>query len=792
MRLLTILLLLFILVAPSPVVAAEAGGDAVAQPAAKPEPQKESASTTPAGHSTHGEVFNEGPRQKAYLMGGTGNVSLKITTRAPDAQKFFDQGLGQLHGFWYFEAERSFRQAAALDPDCAMAYWGMAMANRENEKRGKGFSDEAVKRKGQASPREAAWIQALADYFAPGPDGKPRNRQDRLRQYVKALERIIHEYPEEIEAKAFLAVQIWQNSSQGIPISSHEAVAALLREVHAANPMHPAHHYVIHLWDGEKPERALKSASLCGQSAPGIAHMWHMPGHTFTRLNRFADAAWQQEASARVDHAHMMRDRVLPDQIHNYAHNNDWLVENLSFAGRVRDAIELAKNLIELPRHPRYNRLGGSGSSRLGRHRLFQLLTQYELWDELIALSQTPYLELSDIDDEQVRFHRAVGAARLAKGDLTQAKTHIDALQETLAKLKAEQTKAGEEAEAKARAEKKPDDQVAKAKSEAAGRFNGRIETIESALHDLHGRWALAGGDLAGANDHFGKAKGLEKEFLSRVALLAHDNAKAEQLAREAVDGGKGRVYPLANYVEVLDRCGKPAEATEAFRKLQAFSGTIDMQAPIFERLTALAPKLGLPADWRTPNKPADDVGDRPELDSLGPFRWRPSPAPDWTLADQHGQSLSLSQFRGQPVVVIFYLGFGCLHCVEQLKTFEPMVKEYADAGIRIVAISSDDSAALERAIAARQQSGAAAPAIPLAANPDLSVFKAYRSFDDFENMPLHSTFLIDRQGMVRWQDISYEPFTDAKFLLGESKRLLAIEGAVDGREQAAARTDRF
>lgn len=764
---------LLLLLITSPVCAA----DVSAAPAAPP-----------AGHSSHGEVFNEGPRQKAYLMGTTGNVSMKISTRSPQAQEFFNQGLGQLHGFWYFEAERSFRQAAALDPDCAIAYWGMAMANRENEKRGKAFCDEAVKRKASASPHEAAWIQALADFFAPGADGKPRNEQDRYRQYVKALEKIIHDYPEEIEAKAFLALQIWQNSSHGIPIASHEAAAALLREVHAANPMHPAHHYVIHLWDGEKPERALKSAALCGQSSPGIAHMWHMPGHTFSRLHRYADAAWQQEASARVDHAHMMRDRVLPDQIHNYAHNNDWLVENLAFAGRVRDAIELAKNLIELPRHPRYNSLGGSGSSRMGRRRLFQFLSQYELWDELIALSQTPYLEPTDIEDEQVRHHREVGAAWLAKGDLSQAKAHITALQEMVAKIKDEQTKAANEAEAKARTEKKPDDQVAKAKTDASGRFNGRIETIDSALHDLHGRWALAGGDIAGANDHFAKAKGMDKEFLSRVALQAGDKAKAEQLAREAVDGGKGRVYPLANYVEVLDRCGKAGEAIEAFRKFQALSATIDMQAPIFERLTALAPKLGLPADWRTPYKPADDVGDRPELDTLGPFRWRPSPAADWTLADEQGRSISFSQFRGQPVIVIFYLGFGCLHCVEQLKTFEPMAKEYEAAGIRLVAISSDDAAALARAIEERRKSGASGLAIPLAANADLSVFKAYRSFDDFENMPLHGTFLIDAQGLVRWQDISYEPFTDAKFLLNEAKRLLTIEGAGHAQQQAAAR----
>src|SRR5215469_18192305 len=140
-----------------PLVAAVcAGGPSrpvAAEDAAKP--------VTPAGHSLHGEVFNEGPRQKAYLMGNTGNVTLKITTKSAEAQKFFDQGLGQLHGFWYFEAERSFRQAAAIDPDCAMAYWGMAMANRENNKRGRGFIAEAVKRNASVTPRESAWIEAL-------------------------------------------------------------------------------------------------------------------------------------------------------------------------------------------------------------------------------------------------------------------------------------------------------------------------------------------------------------------------------------------------------------------------------------------------------------------------------------------------------------------------------------------------------------------------------------------------------------------------------------------------------
>ncbi|MEK6238925.1 MAG: alkyl hydroperoxide reductase, partial [Planctomycetales bacterium] len=133
-----------------------------AQEAEKKDDGAESVENVLPGHSSHGEAFNEGPRQKAYLMGGVGNVHLKITTKDPMVQKFFDQGLGQLHGFWYLEAERSFRQAASMDPDCGMLYWGMAMANFSNDKRGKEFSQKAAERRESASPRERLWINGLA------------------------------------------------------------------------------------------------------------------------------------------------------------------------------------------------------------------------------------------------------------------------------------------------------------------------------------------------------------------------------------------------------------------------------------------------------------------------------------------------------------------------------------------------------------------------------------------------------------------------------------------------------
>jgi peroxiredoxin len=684
----------------------------------------ESKDAVPAGHSTHGEAFDEGPRQKAYLMGGTGKVHLAVTAKPPEAQAFFDQGVGQLHGFWYFEAERSFRQVAALDPDCAMAYWGMAMANVNNAKRARDFIQQAVDRKGKASRREQLWIDAYADYWL----GKKADR-DRRQDLALRLEDIAYEFPTELEAKAFLAFQLWDNGSHGWQINSRAAYDAVMRSVLAVEPMHPVHHYRIHLWDGGKATRALDSAALCGPSAPEIAHMWHMSGHIYVQLRRYADAAWVQEASARTDHRHMMHDRVLPDQIHNYAHNNQWLVENLEYAGRAHDAVALAKNLVELPRHPRYNTLS-HGSSAEGRRRLFEALTRYELWDELIALCDTMYLEPTDAPAEQVKRLRALGVAHFSKGDADKGRQQIRAL-EALPQKTA------------------PDRQAALA---------------ELSAYDL-----LAGGDKAKAAEAFAKINDIPKERLARLWLDLGDPKKAETLAREAASPGENQVFLLANHADVLQRCGKTKEAREQFEKLRPLSAEIDLDVPVMRRLAPIAKELKLPEDWRVAKTVPPDVGKRPNLADLGPVHWQPSPAADWALADSNGKRVALQDYRGKPVVVIFFLGNGCPHCVEQLNAFEPLVARFAEAGIAVVAISTDSADGLRKTF----EKSKMPREVALVSDADLKTFKAYRAFDDFENVPLHGTFLIDGSGRVRWQDISYEPFTQAEFLLTEAKRLL-------------------
>jgi peroxiredoxin len=193
----------------------------------------------------------------------------------------------------------------------------------------------------------------------------------------------------------------------------------------------------------------------------------------------------------------------------------------------------------------------------------------------------------------------------------------------------------------------------------------------------------------------------------------------------------------------------------------------------VLKRLEPILRERNLPTDWRKAYEQPGDVGVRPDLASLGPFRWHPSPAPNWQLSDMQGSTLSLEQYRGKPLLMVFYLGAGCPHCIEQLNAIAPMTKDFTAAGISIVAVSSDSIAGLKETFDQIKEENRFA--FPIVSNEDQSVFKSYRAFDDFENAPLHGVFLIDGAGLVRWQDISYKPYKEIAFLLGEAKRLLTL-----------------
>jgi len=623
--------------------------------------QEESAKTDPpAGHSYHGEVFNEGPRQAAVLIPGTGEVHLEVTMKSEEAKRFFAQGVGQLHGYWFFEAERSFRQVAALDPDCAMAYWGMAMANFKNDTRGKKFIDEAVAKKDKVSDREKLWIDGLAAYFKdPKADAKKR-----LGGYVRSLEKILVAHPDEVEAEVFLLHQVFYNSGKELPVSSHYAMNLLAGKILTKHPNHPASHFQIHLWDDTDPERALKAAANCGPSAPGIAHMWHMPGHTYSKLKRYADAAWQQEASARVDHAHMMRYRIIPDQIHNFAHNNEWLIRNFDSLGQHHRSVELARNMISLPRLPKFKKEGkeegkeegkkevfdpSGGSWQYGRQRLRDTLVRFEEWKAIIALSgdgkeKTAILHPDGVSLTETEFHRYVGIAKFESGDLAGAKVHLADLEKRLAAKKAEQDKAVADATKKATEAKKDEKGIEEAKKAARKNFEKAIAELENPVNELSVYAALTAtpADTVKALELLPKLKDLAKWRHASLWQRAGNGKEAVKVAGEAVSSAKNEVLPLVTQVRILHANGEMDKAKAAFADLRKVAYGADADLAIFTPLTPFAKEFGYPVDWRLAPEAPKDLGERPALDTLGPFRWSPPEAPSVTLTNAEGKSVPL------------------------------------------------------------------------------------------------------------------------------------------------------
>ncbi|MEP3481880.1 MAG: redoxin domain-containing protein [Fuerstiella sp.] len=720
------------------------------------------------GHSAHGEIFNEGPRQAAFLMEGTGEVDFPVTAASEQARQFFLQGVGQLHGFWYFESERSFRQAAALDPNCAMAYWGMAMSNRKNVDRARGFIQEAKDRMDKVTGYEQKWIKAFDKYI--NKDAKSdEEKRKRATEYVSSLEEILSDFPHDLEAKAFLAEFLWSAQREKLPIVSYHAVDAMIQDVLLVQPNHPIHHYKIHLWDRKKAAIALKSAAECGPSAPSIAHMWHMPGHIYSKLHRYHDAVFQQEASARVDHGHMQRDLVLPDQIHNFAHNNEWCIRNLLHVGRVSDALSLSKNMIELPQHPKYNSVKKSGSFKYGRDRLVLTLSTYQLFEETVRLSTTPYLEPVEDFKIDLKADRLVASAMVMTGESALATKRLQQIQGQWDEREKKKSAAAETARDKATQEKKDKGQIAKAVSAAEKPFNNELKQLQAALDEVNGRVLLVKGEFEEALALLKKPGVLPPEELVDVMLKAGKTKEAVQKIEEIVRTNQNEVRPLACLVDTYWRAGEKEKAAKAFSDLQKISASIDRHVQAFARLAVVANHVGIAGDWRQPLAVMTDQGQRPSLDDLGPFRWAPVKASDFQLVDSDKQVRSLADYKGKPVVVIFYLGHGCLHCAEQLQKFAPAAKKFQDAGFELIAVSTDKQETLSRAYEDLDEKFP----FPLVADPKLSTFKEYRCFDDFEDQSLHGTFVVDGQQRIRWMDISYEPFMDPDFVLKEAIRLI-------------------
>ena len=744
-------------------------------------PTAPASSTNPAvpaaGHSIHGEAFNDGPRRRATLIPGMGKVDFPVTIATPEGQAFVTQGVAQLHSFYYFEAERSFRQAALIDPACPMAYWGMAMANVNNAKRAKGFMKEARAKAAAAklTRRESLYLDSLEALYKDGGDDKAKKKE-----HLLGLEAIVAEFPSDLDARAWMAMVAWQNAG---PDTSRQALDVTIESVLDKESLHPGgHHYRIHLWDHQKPARAEKAAALYARSAPGIAHAWHMPGHTYTELKRYADAAYQQEGSARVDHAYMIRDRVMPFEIHNYAHNNQWLATSLSNIGRARDALAVARNLVEQPRDPQKNGPNDGGSpQRSGRLRWVETLIRYELWDDLIASTESGALDWTDSSPEKIEKAYSLGLAYAAKDDQARLADQIAALKTI--------TGTGRGVRANAQpstppavvtsqpaygppATVPPAPVPAAAPAAPAPASSAPSGPNAPAIAELEGLQKLARGEALPALESFAKATRMGQDALARAHLAARNFGFAEAPARAGVERNPNQFVPLATLVEALYANNKDAEAKEAYRKLEPMLRQADKDTPIARRLASIVEGWKAAGRWTPAPEPSTDetiAATRIELEPLGPLVWSPSPAEPFTLADTTGKPFNLAEHKGRNVVLLFYLGGKCAHCMQQLQEFGKQIKAFEAVETDLVAIGTDT---LEDAQALKANTDGIKFPMPFLPDPSLAVFKKYQAFDDFEAAPLHGAFLIDKQGQVRFQRISADPFLDVDFLKGEAARI--------------------
>jgi tetratricopeptide (TPR) repeat protein len=253
------------------------------------------------------------------LVSGLGDLHHPVTTKNPQAQQFFDQGLRYIYAFNHDEAARSFHHAAELDPNLAMAYWGVAEAVGPNYndpasddrfKEAHEAVQKAVDLLGNASPSEKAYIQAMALRF---PADDPAQRAKNAQAYHDAMRQLVKDYPDDLDAATLFAESgmnlhpwgLWH--LDGTPEEGTEEIVATLESVLRRDPNHlGAVHYYIHAVEASSsPERALAGATRLASLAPGAGHIVHMPAHVYIRTGDYEAAVKTNEEAAAADRAYI-------------------------------------------------------------------------------------------------------------------------------------------------------------------------------------------------------------------------------------------------------------------------------------------------------------------------------------------------------------------------------------------------------------------------------------------------------------------------------------------------------
>ena len=743
------------------------------------------------GHSHLGAAYDEGPRSKPWKMEGIGKTHFPITSTHPEVQAWFDQGQTLLHGFWPFEAERSFRWCIKLDPDCAMAYWGLSRCCEMDKERAAKFLEEAVKRKDDVTPRERAYIELWvakakvlktrqAAKRAGGDDKQAGSAlQKASEDYAVQFDKLLMTYPDDMEARALYWLELPRTMSENAQegFNPHRyGMERVLQEVLTTDPDHVgALHYRIHNWDSREGKYALDSCLKLSKVAPNSGHLQHMPGHVLSGIGLWHEAAIAMDAATRVEKEYMHERMIQPDQNWNYAHNLDYLCYIQEQLGMFDAAMTGVKQLMAGPRSAKKG-LAASGNF-LDKFSAVRLLVKSERWDEILDSENglITWDQKNPIDQflsGYLRSHALIGT-----GQLEDAEKELQKLKQPRpSKANGPPTgakPAGPSGNKPSEDGNKPPTGIPPGMMDKFLSKTVRLQELEGKLRLAQGKHLEGVGLLAAAAkeqaEDWTNDPPTHPTYLYNTLGDAYLELGSARLAVEAyqktLDTIKNDGFALSGLVRAHAELQETEKARAALSKLKSVWSDADRPNRRLE--LALATGIEAPASL---DAPIVERNYKLEvLDQKGPSLWAAAPAPPFTAYDSSGESIQLSDFAGKNVVLIFYQGGECLHCMEQMQKAHKLVSDFEKLDAVIVAISKDDRKTI--------QGYENDLDMILLSDPGSAISRTYRSFDDFEEIELHSTVLIDKLGRVHWSQYGGEPFMDFDFLKSEIERMNGLQG---------------
>ncbi len=377
---------------------------------------------------------------------GLGGFSRKVTTTSPEAQAYFDQGLAFLYAFNHDEAIRAFGRASELDPKCAMALWGLALANGPHinnmavppEREKAAFDALAKARALDSSPAEKILIGALSTRYA---DPQPKDRTALNQAYASAMRAAWKAYPRDADigalfAEALANLRPWDLwLPDGKPQPGTEELVATIEAVLSIDPKHPfANHLMIHAVEASRhPEKADKAANALRDLQPGLGHMVHMPSHIDVRRGRWQEAIVANAKAIEADRAYTAK---APEQgfYRLYmSHNHHMLTYAAMMTGQSALALKTIREMvadIPLPFFKENPWADGLMASPL------EVLMRFGKWEEILATPEFPdYVPIS-----RSLQHYARAVSYVAMDDLANAQKEQAAFMAARAKVAKEAT----------------------------------------------------------------------------------------------------------------------------------------------------------------------------------------------------------------------------------------------------------------------------------------------------------------------------------------------------------------